>query len=103
MANPLAQCAVSSHLVASSPLRCACADPWPLGPAAKRPGPVPSRTQYAMLGEMGGMGTFVPGHTWAPPTSALNKGCFSYGHAFANTTEGEEQVYVRAHSASSLR
>jgi len=47
-----------------------------------------------MLGEMGGMGTFVPGHTWAPPTSALNKGCFSYGHAFANTTEGEEQVYV---------
>ena len=75
---------------------CACADPWPLGPAAKRPGPVPSRTQYAMLGEMGGMGTFVPGHTWAPPTSALNKGCFSYGHAFANTTEGEEQVYVSA-------
>ena len=56
-----------------------------------------------MLGEMGGMGTFVPGHTWAPPTSALNKGCFSYGHAFANTTEGEEQVYVRADSASSLR
>ena len=42
------------------------------------------------------MGTFVPGHTWAPPTSALNKGCFSYGHSFANTTEGEEQVYVRA-------
>ena len=51
--------------------------PWPLGPSAKRPGPLPSSTQYAMLGEMGGMGSFTPGHVWAPATSLSNKGCFS--------------------------
>eukprot|EP01043_Picozoa_sp_COSAG02_P002652 COSAG02_NODE_62_length_43372_cov_14.404710_22_plen_134_part_00 len=72
--------------------------PWPLGPAAKRPGPTPSASQYAMLGEMGGMGTFVPGHMWAPSmagtSSSMNKGCFSYGHSFANTSAKQAEAYM---------
>eukprot|EP01051_Picozoa_sp_SAG22_P008114 SAG22_NODE_601_length_8666_cov_7.089413_5_plen_669_part_00 len=78
--------------------------PWPLGPAAKRPGPVPSATQYAMLGEMGGMGSFTTGHMWAPAppgpapppgskAAAGNRGCFSYGHSFVSTPADEAEVY----------
>jgi hypothetical protein len=49
-----------------------------------------------MLGEMGGMGTFVPDHMWAPATTTdnNNKGCFSYGHAFANTSAKQEEAYL---------
>jgi hypothetical protein len=73
--------------------------PWPLGPAAKRPGPVPTATQYAMLGEMGGMGSFTMGHMWAPAESSNtasnpnDKGCFSYGHQFVNTSSDEARAY----------
>lgn len=33
--------------------------------------------QYAMLGEFGGVGTFVPGKEWRPPTPT-QKSCFAY-------------------------
>lgn len=33
--------------------------PWPGSPS-------PSATQYAMIGEFGGIGAFVPGKEWAP-------------------------------------
>jgi len=39
--------------------------PWPGAPE-------PSQTQYAMLGEFGGIGAFVPGREWA------EGGCFAY-------------------------
>lgn len=71
--------------------------PWPLGPAAKRPGPIPTSTQYAMLGEMGGMGSFTPGHMWAPMdplrVNLDNKGCFSYGHQYVKNASDEARAY----------
>ena len=42
---------------------------------------------------MGGMGSFTMGRQWAPATSATNKGCFSYGHSFANTSHKESVAY----------
>jgi hypothetical protein len=70
---------------------------WFVLGAAKRPGPVPSATQYAMLGETGGMGSFTRGHMWAPtdPSKAnpLNKGCFSYGRSFVHTSADEARAY----------
>ncbi len=33
--------------------------PWPGDPS-------PSATQYAMVGEFGGLGAFIEGHMWAP-------------------------------------
>eukprot|EP01047_Picozoa_sp_COSAG01_P089885 COSAG01_NODE_21870_length_881_cov_1.843990_1_plen_67_part_10 len=40
------------------------------------------------------MGAFIPGHQWAPPTSDTNRGCFSYGHSFANTSADEAAAYL---------
>jgi len=34
--------------------------------------PIPSATQYAMVGEFAGIGAFVPGHEWVP------NGCYAY-------------------------
>jgi hypothetical protein len=28
--------------------------------------PTPSHSQYAMIGEYGGVGAFIPGHEWVP-------------------------------------
>merc|ERR1711990_461601 len=39
--------------------------PWPGDPQ-------PSTTQYAMIGEFGGIGAFIPGHMWT------EHGCFAY-------------------------
>ena len=36
--------------------------PWPGNPT-------PSDTQYAMIGEFGGIGAFVDGHMWTPKVS----------------------------------
>ena len=69
-----------------------------------------------MLGEMGGMGSFTARHMWAPaPPPALdaggaaNKGCFSYGHNWANTSAEEARSYewivgnITAHPEISVR
>ena len=49
--------------------------------------PQPSDTQYAMIGEFGGIGAFVPGKEWLP------NGCFAYLET--NTTAEEAQAYVK--------
>ena len=53
--------------------------PWPGNPT-------PSDTQYAMIGEFGGIGAFVDGHMWTP------KGCKTYLHV--DTPHDEAQTYV---------
>ena len=46
--------------------------PWPGGPE-------PSATQYAMVGEFGGIGTCIAGHEWQPKAgSKSGSGCFAY-------------------------
>src|SRR6185312_10836075 len=47
--------------------------------------PTSSYTQYAMLGEFGGIGAFVPGHEWVPGQ------CQTY--LAVNTTTDEANVY----------
>ena len=48
------------------------ANPWGIGDvndvhSYPNPGhPMPSATQYAMVGEFGGVGVFAPGHEWVP-------------------------------------
>jgi len=48
--------------------------------------PIPSSTQYAMLGEFGGIGAFVSGHEWVPNQ------CTTYLHV--NTPQDEANTYV---------
>jgi len=45
-----------------------------------------SETQYAMLGEFGGIGAFVPGHEWVPNQ------CGTYLHV--DTPEDEAFTYI---------
>jgi len=54
--------------------------PWPGDP-------VPSATQYAMLGEYGGVGAFVAGHEWVPNQ------CQTYLHV--DTPENEAATYIQ--------
>jgi len=53
--------------------------PWPGDPK-------PSNTQYAMLGEYGGVGAFVSGHEWVPNQ------CQTYLHV--NTPQDEADTYI---------
>ena len=51
--------------------------------------------QYAMLGEFGGVGTFVPGKEWRPPTP-IQKACFAYNlplHPLA-TPADQARAYI---------
>eukprot|EP01126_Amoeba_proteus_P016059 TRINITY_DN17358_c0_g2_i1.p1 TRINITY_DN17358_c0_g2~~TRINITY_DN17358_c0_g2_i1.p1 ORF type:complete len:514 (-),score=78.44 TRINITY_DN17358_c0_g2_i1:70-1611(-) len=48
--------------------------------------PLPSATQYAMIGEYGGIGAFVSGHEWVPHK------CYTYLHA--NTPKDESNLYI---------
>ena len=49
--------------------------------------PVPSATQYAMVGEFGGIGAFVAGKEWLP------HGCFSY--LKVDTPREEADAYIK--------
>merc|ERR1719231_1485514 len=49
--------------------------------------PKPSATQYAMIGEFGGIGAFVEGKEWKP------KACHTYLHV--NTTHDEATTYIK--------
>jgi hypothetical protein len=53
--------------------------PWPGSPT-------PTATQYAMVGEFGGIGAFIPGHEWAPHQ------CSTYLHT--DTAQEEADTYV---------
>jgi len=48
--------------------------------------PLPSSTQYAMIGEYGGVGAFVPGHEWVPG------GCYAYLEV--STPDDEANTYI---------
>jgi beta-galactosidase/beta-glucuronidase len=53
-------------------------------------------TQYAMLGEFGGVGAFVAGKEWRPPTPK-QKSCFAYNlplHPLATPTD-EAHAYIQ--------
>jgi len=49
--------------------------------------PIPSATQYAMIGEFGGIGAFVSGHEWVPNQ------CQTYLHV--DTPQDEADTYVK--------
>lgn len=49
--------------------------------------PQPSATQYAMVGEFGGIGAFVPGKEWKP------KACHTYLHV--DTPADEATTYIK--------
>jgi hypothetical protein len=54
----------STHVITANDLHIADVNDWHTYPY---PGhPMPSATQYAMLGEFGGVGAFVAGHEWVP-------------------------------------
>lgn len=62
---------------------------------APRLKPNATETQYAMLGEFGGVGAFVAGKEWRPPTPK-QKSCFAYNlplHPLDTPTE-EAQAYI---------
>eukprot|EP01121_Diplochlamys_sp_Union-15-3_P017716 TRINITY_DN6295_c0_g1_i1.p1 TRINITY_DN6295_c0_g1~~TRINITY_DN6295_c0_g1_i1.p1 ORF type:complete len:699 (-),score=142.08 TRINITY_DN6295_c0_g1_i1:105-1982(-) len=54
--------------------------PWPGHP-------IPSKTQFAMIGEFGGIGAFIDGHMWVPNQ------CETYLHV--NTPQDEADTYVK--------
>ena len=58
--------------------------------------PNASGTQYAMLGEFGGVGAFVAGKEWRPPTPT-HKSCFAYNLPLAPlaTPADEAQAYIK--------
>ena len=63
---------------------------------APRLRPNASARQYAMIGEFGGIGAFVPGKEWRPPTPT-HKSCFAYNlplHPLA-TPSAEAQAYIK--------
>jgi hypothetical protein len=53
--------------------------PWPGDPK-------PSKTQYAMIGEYGGMGAYIKGHEWVPGK------CYSY--MSSSSTEDQTQQFL---------
>jgi len=55
--------------------------PWPKDPK-------PSATQYAMIGEFGGIGAFQKGHMWTA------KGCHTYLHKDTATEEASTYVHM---------
>ena len=62
---------------------------------APRLRPNASDTHYAMIGEFGGVGAFVAGKVWRPPTPK-QKSCFAYNlpsHPLATPTD-EAQAYI---------
>jgi len=48
--------------------------------------PLPDPTQYAMVGEYGGVGAFVPGHEWVPG------GCYAYLEVSTPTDEANTYI-----------
>ena len=58
--------------------------------------PNASKSQYAMIGEFGGVGAFVAGKEWRPPTPT-QKSCFAYNlpaHPLS-TPAKEAQAYIK--------
>jgi len=63
-------------------------EPFERRPRHRYPGdPQPSATQYAMIGEFGGIGAFVEGKEWKP------KSCHTYLHV--DTPAEEASTYVK--------